>query len=68
MKRKLGMKLSRLINIIKGWFTPREEMVPHEELYTVVPEPETPIYQTEHCATHSRYKKSCPSCQEVHNV
>ena len=33
------MKLSRLINIIKGWFTPREEMDPHEELYTVVPEP-----------------------------
>ena len=54
--------------MIKGWFTPKEEMDPHEALYTVVPEPETPVYQTEHCVTHSRYKKSCPACKEVHNA
>ena len=49
-----------------------EEMDPHEEmLYSK--EPEVPLYTDENrkavkCETHSRYKKSCPTCKEIAGV
>jgi hypothetical protein len=49
-----------------------EEMDPHEEmLYSK--EPEVPLYTDENgkavkCGTHSRYKKSCPTCKEIAGV
>tara|TARA_R100001224_G_scaffold14377_1_gene7176 strand:+ start:218 stop:430 length:213 start_codon:yes stop_codon:yes gene_type:complete len=52
---------------IKQCQCPEDE---HIELYTKVPEPETPIYtdvdgKAVKCGTHSRYKKSCFICKEV---
>ena len=35
--------IKKLWNKIKSWFTPKQEVDPHEELYTVVPEPEIPV-------------------------
>ena len=59
--------IKKLINIIKGWFTPKEEIDPHAELYLKTPEPEVPVYESEEwkCDTHNRYKKSCPVCREI---
>ena len=56
-----------IINVIKGWFTPKEEMDPHAEFYLKSAEPEVPIYEEkkEHCDGHLRFKKSCPVCQEI---
>ena len=41
-------------------------MDPHEEFYTVVPEPEIPVHKN-HCDGHSRFIKSCPNCLGVAN-
>ena len=30
--------IKKIIEKIKSWFRPKEQMDPHEELYTVVPE------------------------------
>tara|TARA_A100001515_G_scaffold118855_1_gene101279 strand:+ start:340 stop:522 length:183 start_codon:yes stop_codon:yes gene_type:complete len=56
----------KIWNKIKSWFTPKNEMDPHEEFYTVVPEPEIPVHKN-HCDGHSRFIKSCPSCLGVVN-
>ena len=53
--------IKKLWNKIKGWFTPKQEMDPHEEFYTLVPKPEIPVYK-DHCDGHSRFMKSCPNC------
>jgi hypothetical protein len=53
--------IKKLWNKIKSWFTPKQEMDPHEEFYTVVPEPEIPVHK-DHCDGHSRFMKSCPNC------
>jgi len=37
----------------------------HIELYTKVPEPETPVHKPEHCSGHTRFRKSCPLCLEI---
>ena len=58
--------IKKLWNKIKSWFTPKKEMDPHEEFYTVVPEPEIPVYK-DHCDGHSRFMKSCPNCLGVVN-
>ena len=44
--------IKKLWNKIKSWFTPKQEMDPHEEFYTVVPKPEIPVYK-DHCDGHS---------------
>ena len=50
--------IKKLWNKIKNWFTPKEEMDPHEEFYTKVPKPEIPVYTLEHCKDHIRFRKS----------
>ena len=63
--------IKKIINKIKSWFTPKEEMDPHEELILHVPEPDVPVYKDEnavkkeHCNSHLRFRKSCKACQEV---
>ena len=59
-----------IINTIKSWFTPKEEMDEHAELYLKVPEPEIPVHKEPEwtCNTHNRYKKSCPTCREIAGV
>jgi len=57
--------IKHIINLIKGLFTPKKEMDPHEELYLHTPEPEIPVHveeKQEHCGSHLRYRKSCPDC------
>ena len=56
--------IKKLWDKIKSWFTPKQEMDPHEEFYTVVPESEIPVYK-DHCDGHSRFMKSCPNCLGV---
>jgi hypothetical protein len=62
--------IKHIINIIKSWFTSKEEMDPHEVM--LHPEkPDTPIYKNEqavkaeHCPSHLRFRKNCKACQEV---
>jgi len=55
---------------IKQCACPEDE---HIELYTKMPEPDVPLYtdvdgKAVKCATHSRYKKSCPICREAAGV
>ena len=50
-----------------------EDMDEHMEYFTKVPEPEIPLYtdvdgKAVKCATHNRYKKSCPICREEAGV
>ena len=47
---------------IKQCQCPEDE---HIELYTKVPEPETPVHKPEHCSGHTRFRKSCPLCLEI---
>ena len=56
----------KIWNKIKSWFTPKNEMDPHEEFFTVVPEPEVPVHK-DHCDGHARFIKSCPNCLGVVN-
>ena len=62
--------IQHIINLIKGLFTPKKEMDPHEELYLHTPEPEIPVHKEPEwtCNTHNRYKKSCPTCREIAGV
>ena len=62
--------IKHIINLIKGLFTPKKEMDPHEELYLHTPEPEIPVHKEPEwtCNTHNRYKKSCPTCREIAGV
>ena len=56
-----------IINKIKSWFTPKEEMDPHEVILHPK-EPDVPIYDApsdDHCPKHTRYRKSCPECKEI---
>ena len=40
----------------------------HIEYYTKVPEPDVPVYEEvkltkpTHCASHLRYRRTCPAC------
>ena len=52
-----------IINKIKSWFTPEEEMDPHEVMLHPK-ERDVPLY-VDHCPKHTRYRKSCPECKEV---
>jgi hypothetical protein len=52
-------------NWIKNLFTPEEQKDPHLVLYEDAAEPEVPVHKPDHCSTHSRFKKSCPSCKEL---
>jgi|TARA_R100001480_G_scaffold62829_2_gene75068 hypothetical protein len=49
--------IKKIINIIKNWFTPKEEKDPHLVLYEEV--------KPQHCSGHTRFRKSCPLCQEI---
>ena len=44
-----------------------EDMDEHAELYLHVPEPEIPVHEEKpkHCSGHTRFRKSCPLCQEI---
>ena len=62
--------IKKIINIIKSWFTPKEEMDAHE-IMLHPKKPDVPVYKNEnmikkeHCNSHLRFRKSCPRCQEV---
>ena len=43
-------------NWIKNLFTPKREVVVLQEEVVV---------KSDHCSTHSRFKKSCPACKEL---
>ena len=47
----------------------KKEKDEHLQLYEDVPKPEVPVMVEEKikCNTHSRFKKSCPTCVEVAN-
>jgi hypothetical protein len=63
--------IKKIINIIKSWFTSKEEMDEHAELYLKVPEPEIPVHEEPEewkCDTHNRYKKSCPVCRDIKGI
>jgi len=63
--------IKKIINKIKSWFTPKEEVDPHEELYLKEKESDVPVYENEqavkkeHCDSHLRFRKSCKACQEI---
>ena len=63
--------IKHIINIIKGWFAPKQEVDPHEEMYLKSKEPDVPVYENEnaikkeHCDSHLRFRKSCKACQEI---
>ena len=64
--------IKKICNWIINIFKPRrQEMDEHEELYLHVPKPDTPVYENEeavkakHCASHLRFRKTCPACQEL---
>jgi len=44
-----------------------EEMDEHAELYLKTPEPDVPVHEEKqkHCSGHTRFRKSCPLCQEL---
>ena len=62
--------IKKIINKIKSWFTPKEEMDPHE-IMLHPKESDVPVYENEnaikkeHCDSHLRFRKSCKACQEV---
>ena len=53
---------------IKQCECPEDE---HIEFYTKTPEPDVPVYtenpidKPKHCSGHTRFRKSCPRCQEI---
>ena len=51
--------INKIWNWIKNIFKP-EKQDPHLVLYEEVKKP-----KPEHCATHLRFKKSCPDCREI---
>ena len=54
---------------IKQCACPEEDE--HVEYFTKVPEPDVPVYtenpidKPKHCSGHTRFRKSCPRCQEI---
>ena len=64
--------IKHIINIIKGWFTPKEEMDPHEVMLHSR-EPDTKLYveidgklkELKHCKGHRRYRNNCEDCREA---
>ena len=54
---------------IKQCACPEEDE--HVEYFTKVPEPDVPVYtenpidKPKHCSGHTRFRKSCPLCQEI---
>ena len=51
--------IKHFFNWIKTFFN-KEKQDPHLVLYEEVQKP-----KPEHCATHLRFKKSCPDCREI---
>ena len=57
--------IKKIINIIKSWFTPKEEMDPHEVMLHSK-EPDTKLYveidgklkELKHCKGHRRYRNN----------
>ena len=43
----IKLMIKKIIEKIKSWFRPKEQMDPHEELYTVVPESDIPMHVEE---------------------
>ena len=50
---------------IKQCACPEEDE--HIEYFTKVPEPKIPVHEEKlkHCSGHTRFRKSCPLCQEL---
>jgi len=48
--------IKKIINIIKGWFTPKEEIDPHEEML-YPKEPDIPVYKNEEDAVKETAKQ-----------
>jgi|TARA_R100000406_G_scaffold24310_1_gene15560 hypothetical protein len=46
--------IKHIINIIKGWFIPKKEMDPHEEMYLKSKESDVPVYENEQDAVSNR--------------
>ena len=48
--------IKKIINKIKSWFTPKEEVDPHEALYLKEKESDVPVYENEQAVK----KEHCP--------
>ena len=46
--------IKHIINIIKGWFSPKEQIDPHEEMYLKPKESDVPVYENEQAAVSNR--------------
>ena len=49
--------IQHIINIIKGWFAPKQEVDPHEEMYLKPEEPDVPDYENEQAVSNRKLEK-----------
>ena len=49
--------IKHIINIIKGWFAPKQEVDPHEEMYLNPEEPDVPVYENEQAVSNRKLEK-----------
>jgi hypothetical protein len=47
--------IKKFLNWIKGLFTPKEKMDPHEVV----------LHPRGFCSEHNKYKHRCPKCKEL---
>ena len=47
--------IKHIINIIKTWFRPKEQIDAHEVM----------LHPRGFCNDHSKYKHRCPKCKEI---
>jgi len=64
--------IKHIINIIKGWFTPKEEIDPHEEMLypkksdmKIYAEIDGKLKEIKHCKGHRRYRNNCEDCRKA---
>jgi hypothetical protein len=49
--------IKHIISIIKGWFAPKQEVDPHEEMYLKSKEPDVPVYENEQAVSNRKLEK-----------
>ena len=49
--------IKHILNIIKGWFTPKEKMDPHAEYYLKEEEKDIPVYTHKTDKINKKHKK-----------
>ena len=47
--------IKKIIEKIKSWFRPKEQIDPHEVM----------LHPRGFCSDHSKYKHRCPKCREL---